>query len=178
MTDETTGKIRSADPEQTGLLPHWKGLTLDILRRTRGFKPEEFSNRGLSSEFEQVTLVGYVDERQNDLRAPTPFSSRVEPIPDRFRMGLHAPRRMAPAAVLVVRAQWDSAIAHVAPWPTPGTPRGQAGGQYVATSDSRVWDFVEDLLGTRMYGALSLHDRFEAGTTGPGPFPVWTEESN
>ena len=38
-----------------------------------------------------------------------------------------------------------------------------AGGAYVATSDSRFSEAVEKLLGQRFYGAVSLHDRFEAG---------------
>ena len=36
------------------------------------------------------------------------------------------------------------------------------GGCYVATSDSRFWDLVEELLGgDRHHGAVALHDRFE-----------------
>jgi hypothetical protein len=35
------------------------------------------------------------------------------------------------------------------------------GGNYAGTSDSRFKDAVENLIGTRFYGAIPVHDRYE-----------------
>lgn len=39
--------------------------------------------------------------------------------------------------------------------------RFMAGGNYAATSDSRVTDIISAMLGHRFYGALAVHDRYE-----------------
>lgn len=44
-------------------------------------------------------------------------------------------------------------------WQRDKTTMWQAGGAYVATSDSRFSDAIERLTGTRFYGAIPLHDR-------------------
>ena len=40
--------------------------------------------------------------------------------------------------------------------------RGMMGGAYVSTSDGRWCDALEAITGNRAYGAVALHDRFEA----------------
>ncbi len=40
---------------------------------------------------------------------------------------------------------------------------GMAGGTFAYTSDSRFSDTLEEITGTRFYGAVSVHDRFENG---------------
>lgn len=39
---------------------------------------------------------------------------------------------------------------------------GMFGGTYATTSDSRFSNKVEQVLGHKLYGAISVHDRFEA----------------
>lgn len=60
--------------------------------------------------------------------------------------------------VILVPAYFDEALSM---WqPRRG---GMAGGTFAYTSDSRFTDTLEKITGTRLYGAVSVHDRFENG---------------
>lgn len=149
----------------------WKGLPLTIYRSLRKGTVQDYTNGGLTASVDEVTVIGVIDNRE-DLVWGVDHVARVP-----SGMWLSAPTVERPAAVLVFRRFGEKVIAHVAPWPSPRTRgRGMAGGNYAATSDSRVARLVEDYGVWGQYGAFAVHDRFETETTGPGPVPVFATD--
>lgn len=107
-----------------------KGLRAEIVKSPRG----DYSNGGVSSRFDEVTLVG------------PEFTGPFEPT------------ESAPPLRLVKRVLGSGRVLfHFEPLAKPlGAVGPMFGGAYVASSDSRFTEAVEG-----MYGAVPLHDRFE-----------------
>jgi hypothetical protein len=121
-----------------------RGLILDIYKN----QGRDWSNGGVSSRYDRVTVVGMIHYGNRADVIPFPKSSRVP----------FAPTDDAPAAVLVRRMLGGEPTYHVEPLVRPAGMVGfMAGGTYVATSDSRLRHLAFDL----PYGALSFHDRCE-----------------
>jgi hypothetical protein len=99
---------------------------------------QDFSNGGLSSRVNEVTVVN-VDG---------PF----EPTEDRPAVLLVEGNARGTVKVVPALEGGDGWTA----W-----PGSMMGGCYVATSDARFTQAVEDLLGISFYGAIALHDRYE-----------------
>lgn len=162
----------------------WRGIDLDVFRSSRKGIVRDATNGGLTGGTEgvdRVMLIGVIDNRDDFGWGP----DRVLRVPSDMR--LWAPTADCPAVVLVIRTLAGGATAHLAPWPGPtveerpgrdSTSRGQAGGNFVYGSDSRTWRLIEKFGVHGHYGALAIHDRFERGTTGPGPAPVFAPDRN
>lgn len=110
-----------------------RGIRLSIYKD----KGQDFSNGGVSSYTDQVTLV------------EGPHGEQVK--------GPFEPTEEAPAVKIVKKSVGGRVSYSVQPVEAPGdgTP-WMAGGTYVGTSDSRFSDL------TGIYGALSFHDRTES----------------
>ena len=89
------------------------------------------TNSGISSRYHQVVIVN----------ADGPF----EPSADM-------------PAVEIVKGYSEDTIRAV---PVELKGGGMAGGNYIASSDSRFSELCERLLGHRFYGAVAMHDRLE-----------------
>lgn len=123
--------------------PDVTGLRLRILR-----SKYDGSNDGVSSRCDQVTLVGYIDKR--DERS----SEQVLPLPHHVA-GPFTATEDAPAVVAVYRNAMGRDTVHVQPLVgRPGKSHFMAGGTYL-TGDSRFSDVAG------FYGAVSFHDRQE-----------------
>jgi hypothetical protein len=126
-----------------------KGLIVNVARSTG----TDCSRNGLSARFDTLTVVGTLGKDDAKKVTPLPFDARV--------FDAHANR---PAVALRL---WAGPSVHVVPVQQTGD--GYAvidewvmfGGNYAASSDSRLRRTVEDLLGHSFYGAISIHDRIE-----------------
>lgn len=97
------------------------------------------ANGGLSERYQTLTLY-----------PEGTWEAEVDPaLRDQAVTLEQGPLRGTVIAVPVTR---PSGVTHCGP---------MASGAFVATSDSRFREAVEDLLGHRFYGAVPLHDRFE-----------------
>jgi hypothetical protein len=115
------------------------GLIANIFKTTY-----DCSNGGVSSECSEVTIV--------NIEGP------FEPTEDRPAVLLV---ENAGGTVKIVPAvEVEDANEYHGKWaPKLGS---MMGGTYVATSDSRFTNAVERLLGSRFYGAVPFHDRYES----------------
>lgn len=116
------------------------GLIVSILEDKR---LGNCSNGGVSSEKNEMTLVN-VDG---------PF----KPTDDR-PAALLVPGHMPGIAHVVVAEERDDEYVPMRPDDAVGP---MMGGAYVASSDGRFGQAVEEITGARFYGAVPLHDRFE-----------------
>lgn len=111
---------------------------------------------------DEITLVGWIDRTH-----PHGHSRRVAPMP----LGSHLflPGPAAPPFALVLRSMGDDNLLHLEPvtWDDEGLQYAQepswymAGGNYASSTDSRIMQLAQDLLGHRFHGAFSVHDRRE-----------------
>lgn len=92
------------------------------------------ANGGISDTYDQVTIVN----------APGPF----EPSDD------------APAVELVP-GNLPGTVKAVPTDKPEGAVGPMMGGSYIATSDSRFSELASSICGTKFYGAVPLHDRYE-----------------
>lgn len=123
-----------------------KGLGLDVYRPAKG---RDTTLNGITSTHTRVTLIGTIDKHGRF--TPSPESARVGPPTEDF-----------PAVAL--RAHANSA--HLLPIAPDGTPVADpiyfmSGGNYAATTDSRVGDYYRELGLEPIYGAIPVHDRWE-----------------
>lgn len=123
-----------------------KGLGLDVYRPATG---RDATLNGITSTHTRVTLIGTIDTR-----------GRFTPSPKCARVGL--PTEDSPAVALRARAT----SAHLLPVTPDGTPAADpiwfmSGGNYAATTDSRVRDYYRELGMEPIYGAIPVHDRWE-----------------
>lgn len=110
------------------------------------------TNGGISSRHEKLTVVGVV---RGDLVNYLPQHARVfEPTEERPAVLVEVRRIGGPVFSVVPAEIADGALFKAPGW-------WMAGGNYLSCSDSRLWDFLQDLTGERFYGALSIHDRKE-----------------
>lgn len=120
------------------------GLHVSVYRNAHG----DCTLGGVSSKFDDLTIVGVLDERTrtNEIVA---LEADLRP---------HSVTDTAPAVVLVKRHVRGLGLTlHLAPLETASVGvRGAMGGNYAATSDSRMSRLVGG-----MFGALPIHDRFE-----------------
>lgn len=140
------------------------GLILSVLRNA------EFSDctlGGITSRSRRVTLVGTLDCTEY-------AAGFVYPVPPAMRVV--SPRADAPAVALEIRKRAfreaadgeHGKIVHLTPvhWNENAGSYvrthawSMSGGSYATTSDSRLSQLLEDVLG-HSYGALSVHDRVE-----------------
>jgi hypothetical protein len=116
------------------------GLIVSILEDKR---IGNCSNGGVSSEKDSLTLVN----------VEGPFE------PDETRPAALLLKGNVPGVARVVPAvEVDGEYKPLRP---PAGVGPMMGGAYVATSDSRFGQAVEKITGSRFYGAVALHDRFE-----------------
>lgn len=105
------------------------------------------SSGGLSSRVEAVTLVN--------------VSGPFDPTDDRpaamVLPGAHPGIAKIVAAVEIAPGEYE-------PLKVDGSVGPMMGGCYVATSDSRFRQKVEEICGASFYGAVPLHDRYEEVT--------------
>jgi hypothetical protein len=121
-----------------------KGIRVDVLKR----KGQAFSNGGLSEFCDDATLIlpegGGVFEPTDDAPAILIIENAMGTI----------------RAVMAGRLDDGSYVAGL------NAPEGEIGpmmgGCYVASSDSRFTAECERVLGSRFYGAVPLHDRYES----------------
>lgn len=104
------------------------------------------TNQGISYQRADVTIVNASGPFQPSDDAPA-----VLLVPGHLEGGVHA----VPAE-LNDDGEW-------APMRKPDHVGPMAGGNYIATSDSRFGELASSICGHRFYGAVSLHDRFETG---------------
>lgn len=122
---------------------------------------------GITATHDRLAVVGYtVRDRAAQLHHGT--ATEVHTIPG-------APARTITAAepaviLVVIEDLFGTRTARLVPatWDTQCSAWKEephwwmAGGNYAATSDSRITDLVSALLDARFYGALAVHDRNEA----------------
>lgn len=118
------------------------GLTVDIYKHGG----QDFSNGGLSSDHDEVTIVN--------------VSGPYEPTPERPAVLLVAGSR-AGIAKVIPAVEHENGQGGWAALSDPGSVGPMMGGCYVASPDSRFATAVEAIVGGRFYGAVPLHDRFE-----------------
>lgn len=127
-----------------------KGITISVYRNG-GY---DATAGGVSSKADRLTVVGVEDSLGQFF--PMPRGSQV-----------FAPSEDAPAVVVKVRNVGGPVLSVV-----PATydeqrqtykahPGVMAGGNYAATSDSRVGELVRTVTGHDFYGAMAVHDRIE-----------------
>ncbi len=138
-----------------------KGLTVNVLRpAANGWG--DCTNGGVSSRHARLTVVGVLDStRTVPTLRPMPADSRVfEPTADAPAVWLMM-RRIGERDVwsIIPAAPATDTSTGAAPRDIRGltlhVSRWMAGGNYAATSDSRLSAIV------RMYGAVAIHDRTE-----------------
>lgn len=109
------------------------GLTLHIYKSGLG----DCSNGGISGRCDEVVCVNIAGPSEPDVNRPP---------------------------VLLVAGAYPG-IARCVPFEDDSRPLHgvgpMMGGCYVATSDSRFTEKVEEIVGGRFYGAVALHDRYE-----------------
>lgn len=129
-----------------------RGIRVQVLRPADGVQ----STLGPSSRSDRLTVIGvFVD----DARFVTPMPADC---------GVVMPDEASPAVAVQVRTIGGSKIASIVPVeadgegfrPILGT---MASGNFAHSSDSRLRRLLEKALGSSWYGALSVHDRAEAG---------------
>lgn len=121
------------------------GIIVDVYRPTR---PEsDCTNGGISSRHAELTVVN----------AEGPFT----PTSERPAIAIVENGPGLVKAVVVLNCadegeepEWQQFA--------PGNSVGpMMGGNYVGTSDGRFSRLVEEITGTRFYGAVAVHDRYE-----------------
>jgi hypothetical protein len=133
--------------------PTREGLALYVAR-TAGLG--DCTAGGITATHDRLTLVGVAAD-DGTVRPMTPDARIRAVTPD------------APAVALRVTIVGTPSV-HVVP--VESSPDGgyrvargawyMAGGNYASSSDARVGELLESLLGHRFYGALSVHDRRES----------------
>lgn len=146
------------------------GMRLDVMRSARWERTGvDCTANGITARHEDLMLIGVVTDAANSIGQrivkPLPADMRVFPLFDPKVPGTRMTYRdVSPVALHPGNAAGCAFLAPVE-WSERGqfwtAPRGMAGGNYAATSDSRVSELVEKINGARFYGALSVHDRFE-----------------
>lgn len=129
-----------------------RGLTLDVLRPAHG---TDCTNGGISATANMLTLVGVIRDHAD----PEPLArhSRVFAATDD-----------APPVLLHSRTFGEDTVLSLVPaQETKGTHTRvggwwMAGGNFAATTDSRLADLAAELTGHRFYGAIAVHDRSES----------------
>lgn len=155
----TTGEQSGPELELIQTSTHTKGttmnrgMTIGVVRSS-----QDFTINGISSNHDDLTVVGFIDSRQDHGRIVTPLSEDArmwEPTSARPAVAFEV-RNLTGPVLSVVPVIWsDDDEAYVA-----GT-RGMFGGNYACWSDSRVSENVAEYFGHRFYGAVAIHDRFE-----------------
>lgn len=152
----TTATTQTTDPYD---YTTWTGLEVDVLRSTRF---GDATLNGISARYDRLTLVGVIDEAW-------PAKSRGSSIVTPFDPALVMPTgpagriELAPAAVLIKRNMGSEILWSIERAPVRADrqrPWAMFGGNYAASSDSRLGKAMEDY-GFRFYGALAVHDRYE-----------------
>ncbi|MFS3130657.1 hypothetical protein ACLM5J_19805 [Nocardioides sp. Bht2] len=138
-----------------------RGLKLHVARATLG----DCTNRGVSATAQTLTLVGWTGWNRS---GEFDVTNVVEL--DKLSQ-VFSPDGDSPAVALRLRRDSFGAgcTAHLVPVRSDGTPTGRlfpasaamAGGNF-ASGDSRFSDLLAMVLGHRFYGAVAIHDRFEA----------------
>lgn len=127
-------------------------LPLSVLRPADGF---DCSRNGISAQHVELNLVGTcIDE------------GKIIPLTDGMEIGT---QRINAPVLLKIRNLMQGTVATIIPafWDNEteaykAEPRWvMAGGNYAQSTDSRLAHLLETNLGTRFYGALSIHDRIE-----------------
>lgn len=149
-------------------VPAVPGLTLRVLR-SAGM---DCTAGGITSWAQEVRLVGVVDRRHPSAGGPevpvnvwqeTPVVSMTD-----YRLPVYPLRADVPEVALELRNMGsevlltfvpvkraaDGSVVTMGAWT-------MAGGNYAATSDSRLEELIEAWTGRRFYGAINVHDRIE-----------------
>lgn len=112
---------------------------------------------GVTSTHDQLALVGYIQLRDEDvspLRDGVPGRIDPDQAPPVVLQANHVYGEITVALVPLIYVESTGVWRY-----EPG--RFMAGGNYAATSDSRVSRLVSWMIGHRFYGALAVHDRDE-----------------
>lgn len=143
-----------------------KGLRLDVYRAAHGM---DCTLHGITSEHTDVTLIGYQTDAEIAL---TDESATIDVYPDLALRRLPRTSQVfaatddAPAVVLVVRTHHGLSggrerYAYLAPLAALATHKWvMFGGNYAATTDSRLPELLGTLTGSR-HSILPVHDRTE-----------------
>lgn len=127
------------------------GLLIQVVRPA----PSEYGDLtcgGVSVEARHLSLIGIIDPDGDYEQLPK--QSRVFPArPDAPAVVLD---RTAGGFPILVPASHDEELG----WGRVRT-HTMAGGNYGASSDSRVGDALRAVSGSRFYGAVAIHDRIE-----------------
>lgn len=100
-------------------------------------KGRDFSNGGISSRYEEVTVIN----------ADGPFEPSEDRPAVRIVAGPYGTVRIVPVAV-------DKNGQEIKQW-------YMMGGTYIGCSDSRFGEAIKNVIGHEVYGAIAFHDRVE-----------------
>lgn len=156
MTHTSAQQTTTEYPDRT--VRNACGLTLSVYRDPAS--DVDATNGGITSRATRLTLVGYYDDSE-----PHP-EPHVIPLPEHSQV--FAPTEEAPAVVLRLR-RIGGPVLDLVPARWDPLPRKyvavegwfMSGGNYAATTDSRLSELARDLTGRPFYGALAVHDRKE-----------------